>query len=376
MTPTMMLPPPMRRPRTPATITMARWSNSHSAAFTWLPAASRRRAIRPSRLALRRSICAAASVAWVRACSRSDFWFCGSRRLSPSALRATTASALSSPALPLGTAVISRTTRPMPTMATAAYIVQSGRASPWDRSKTCSTTSVSGSAMVVNAVAVRTSVPTGSETLTSASDATTESGIRAVTWTWLASASASPAKVSRRACGVGADHGTVACLGHRLEGLEGRTVLGDRDDVDQDPAVRDRRGDVGQLGVGRVGAVGEHQHGPLTFVTGQVDGREDAVVEPGLLGQGEALDDGPCVVAVLARRQRRLDVGVEGDDADVDVVGHRVEERQRGLPWPARTARPSSSCSCPWRARSCGGCRSCSRPGRPPPPPPARRSSR
>ena len=54
-----------------------------------------------------------------------------------------------------------------------------------------------------------------------------------------------------------------AGLGDRLERLEGLALLSDRDDVDEHLAVGDRGGDVGELGVTRVGTIGEHEHGAL-----------------------------------------------------------------------------------------------------------------
>ncbi len=83
------------------------------------------------------------------------------------------------------------------------------------------------------------------------------------------------------------------------------------------------------FGLGRragVPAVGEHEDASLALGAGLVDGLDDTVVQAGPGGQREAVDDGLGLVAVLGGRERRLDVGVEGHDADVDVVRDGVEE--------------------------------------------------
>ena len=215
-------------------------------------------------------------------------------------------------------------------MATAAYIVQCGQGEALGPLEDLLDHLGLGSAIVVKAVAVRVSVPTGSVTLTSASVA--EHGVRD------AGGDLHLAGQRLRLAGeglaqglrVGADDLAAAGLGHRLEGLERLALLGDRDDVDQDLAVP-IAAVTSASSVSEVSAPSESTSTrALALVAGQVDGGEHAVVEAGLLGQRQPVDDRPRRFAVLARRQRRLDVGVEGDDADVDVVGNRVEERQRG----------------------------------------------
>ena len=267
------------------------WSSSHSAALTWLPAASSRAAILASRPLLRCSTEAAASRAWDMAGSRSAFWV-ARRPPRADALDDGLGGQLRSAWRASGTPT--RTRSPTPDHADGGvHASTAGRLMPRDRSKTCVTTSSTRLGDRGEGL--------GCEGLGTVGQADADLGLSG--HDGVGDLGGHQDLVGQRlrlvgeglpeGRGVGADHGATTGLGHRLQRVEGRAPLRDGDDVHAHVTLAERGGDVGQLGVGGVRAVGEDQDAPLALVAGDVDGCEDAVVETRLLGQGQARP-GPC----------------------------------------------------------------------------------
>ena len=130
--------------------------------------------------------------------------------------------------------------------------------------------------------------------------------------------------------GVGGDHRSAAGVGHRLEGGQGGARLVQRDDVDATSAsvMASVTSDSGVLLVSRPSESTRTSRWP------SVPALSTASMTPSLrrvcwASSRSSMTDWAAARSCV-RRQCRLDVGVEGHDADVDVVRDGVEERRGG----------------------------------------------
>ena len=152
------------------------------------------------------------------------------------------------------------------------------------------------SPILLNASATRSPWLEPSVTATVASVRVTDEGTSAVTSTWRASTSASALNAWFEGLGLGGDHLAAAGLGEVGQRRDGRgLLLLEGDHVDEHIGVADRSRDVLEVGVAGVGAVGEHEQLALSLGPGHVDAGQHAVVEAGLLGELDALDDRACL---------------------------------------------------------------------------------
>ena len=163
--------------------------------------------------------------------------------------------------------------------------------------------------------------------------AVTSAGTGAVTSTCRASTSACAVNACSQGAGVGVDQRPLARGGSAARGRPRR------DPVCSRPTTSTRTPDVGRpprwsspraVSAG-VGAVGEHQQLALARRCRPCRGPAGRRRRAGSAGRAR----GPSTTSRASSRSRlgaraSVDVAVEGDDADVDVLGHGVEEGERG----------------------------------------------
>ena len=172
---------------------------------------------------------------------------------------------------------------------------------------------------VENASALTEPVDVGSVTLIVASVLEKPDGSVAVTSTWRARTSASAANAACRAAGSDEITWPWPAVASCCSASSAAPSCVEGDDVGEDLGVLDLRGcRFDGRGAG-VGAVREHQQAALALGAGDVDGLDHAVVQPGLTGQGQPVEDGLGGGAVGRRVEDGGHLAGEGDDADVDV---------------------------------------------------------
>ena len=154
-------------------------------------------------------------------------------------------------------------------------------------------------------------------------------GASTVTRNWLARSAAWSAKSSVSAAGSSAAR--TCPLPARAMPVEGGGVggvLGQGDDVDDHLGALHLGLDLGQRGLGGVGAVREQEHRARTVVAAGGHGLEQAVVQAGRGAELEVVDHGADGVAVGRGLLGDRHLAGEGDQSDLDVGGHLVEERR------------------------------------------------